>query len=75
MVSHGAAIRMWVAARAANVDVPYASSRALGNTAVVVLSGSPDRGWQTLVWEGRPLGPEGTSPQDGGPAGEAVPTA
>lgn len=53
MVSHGAAIRMWVAARAANVDVAYASSRPLGNTAAVVLSGSPDQGWQTLVW-GRP---------------------
>jgi probable phosphoglycerate mutase len=75
MVSHGAAIRMWVTARAANVDVAYASSHALGNTGVVVLSGSPDRGWQTLLWEGRPLGPEGSSPQDGGPAGEAVPTA
>ncbi|MGW6400697.1 histidine phosphatase family protein [Streptomyces sp. NPDC055134] len=73
MVSHGAAIRMWVAARAANVDVAHASSHALGNTAVVVLSGSSDRGWQTLLWEGRPLGPEGSSPQDGGPAGEAVP--
>ncbi|RFC70611.1 histidine phosphatase family protein [Streptomyces sp. AcE210] len=75
MVSHGAAIRMWVAARSANVDVAYASSRPLGNTGVVVLSGSPDQGWQTLVWEGSPLGPEGSSLKDGGPAGEAIPTA
>ncbi|MFE6955778.1 histidine phosphatase family protein [Streptomyces sp. NPDC057696] len=75
MVSHGAAIRMWVAARATNVDVAYASSRPLGNTGVVVLSGSPDQGWQTLVWEGSPLGPEGSPLEDGGPAGEAIPTA
>ncbi|MFC9673396.1 histidine phosphatase family protein [Streptomyces sp. NPDC058430] len=75
MVSHGAAIRMWVAARAANVDVAYASSRPLGNTGVVVLSGSPDQGWRTLVWEGSPLGPEGSSPEDGGPAGEAIQAA
>ncbi|MEV1025908.1 histidine phosphatase family protein [Streptomyces sp. NPDC050264] len=74
MVSHGAAIRMWVAARAVNVDVAYASAHALGNTGVVVLSGSPDEGWQALVWEGRPLGPEGSSPEDGGPAGEPTPT-
>jgi broad specificity phosphatase PhoE len=76
MVSHGAAIRMWVAARATNVDVAYASSHPLGNTGVVILTGSPDEGWQALVWEGRPLGPEGDSPEDSGPAGEAtVPAA
>lgn len=73
MVSHGAAIRMWVAARAHNVDVAYASRHALGNTGVVILSGSPDQGWQALLWEGRPLGPEGSSPEDGGPAGEPAP--
>ncbi|MFE6158341.1 histidine phosphatase family protein [Streptomyces sp. NPDC056486] len=76
MVSHGAAIRMWVAARAANVDVAYSAGRPLANTGVVILEGSPDEGWQALVWEGRPLGPEGNSPEDSGPAGEAtVPAA
>ncbi|MGW6062984.1 histidine phosphatase family protein [Streptomyces sp. NPDC055189] len=77
MVSHGAAIRMWVAARAVNVDVEYSASHPLGNTGVVVLEGSPEEGWQALVWEGRPLGPEGDAPEeDGGPAGEAtVPAA
>ncbi|MEU5999423.1 MULTISPECIES: histidine phosphatase family protein [unclassified Streptomyces] len=73
MVSHGAAIRMWVAARAANVDVAFGASHPLGNTGVVILTGSPDEGWQALVWEGSPLGPEGSSPEeDGGPAGEAT---
>lgn len=76
LVSHGAVIRMWVAARAANVDVAYASSHPLGNTGVVILDGSPDEGWQALVWEGRPLGPEGETPEESGPAGEApVPVA
>ncbi|MGW0816473.1 histidine phosphatase family protein [Streptomyces viridiviolaceus] len=73
MVSHGAAIRMWVAARAGNVDVAYASGHPLGNTGVVVLSGSPEQGWQVLLWEGSPLGPEGRFPEDSGPAGEAAP--
>ncbi|MFC8128740.1 histidine phosphatase family protein [Streptomyces sp. NPDC057302] len=72
MVSHGAAIRMWVAARAVNVDVAFAASHPLANTGVVVLTGSPDEGWHALVWEGRPLGPEGDSPEDSGPAGEAT---
>ncbi|MCB5906155.1 histidine phosphatase family protein [Streptomyces pinistramenti] len=71
MVSHGAAIRMWVAARATNVDVAYASSHPLGNTGVIALSGSPGQGWRAHLWEGRPLGPEGTSLDDSGPAGAA----
>ncbi|RSS67024.1 histidine phosphatase family protein [Streptomyces sp. WAC06273] len=75
MVSHGAMIRTWVAARADNVDVEYAADHPLGNTGVVVLSGSPDRGWRALVWEGRPLGPEGDFPADSGPAGETAPGA
>lgn len=74
MVSHGAMIRTWVAARAANVDVAYASSHPLGNTGIVVLSGSPDQGWQALLWEEHPLGPEGAFPEDSGPAGAAAPT-
>ncbi|MGW7087244.1 histidine phosphatase family protein [Streptomyces sp. NPDC054871] len=76
MVSHGAVIRTWVAARADNVDVAYASGHPLRNTGVVILDGSPDEGWRALVWEGRPLGPEGESPEDSGPAGEVtVPVA
>ncbi|MFE0806271.1 histidine phosphatase family protein [Streptomyces sp. NPDC058848] len=73
MISHGAMIRAWVAARADNVDVSYAACHPLGNTGVVVLTGSPDRGWRALLWEGRPLGPEGDFPEDSGPAGEAAP--
>ncbi|GGZ17551.1 histidine phosphatase family protein [Streptomyces poonensis] len=74
MVSHGAAIRMWVAARAENVSAEYAAAHILRNTGVVVLDGSPDRGWRVLLWEGRPLGPEDVVPGTSGPAGEAVGT-
>ncbi|MFF2502696.1 histidine phosphatase family protein [Streptomyces sp. NPDC058067] len=72
MVSHGAAIRMWVAARADNVDVDHASRHPLRNTGVVVLSGSPELGWEAQVWEDRPLGPAEASPEDSGPAGAGV---
>ncbi|WP_329231545.1 histidine phosphatase family protein [Streptomyces sp. NBC_00111] len=72
MVSHGAAIRMWSAARAENVDIPYASARELRNTGVVILSGSPDEGWSVLHWEGRAVGAEDSGTGSSGPAGEAV---
>ncbi|MFC9283225.1 histidine phosphatase family protein [Streptomyces collinus] len=68
MVSHGAAIRMWTAARAANVDVAFAAARPLANTGVVVLDGSPADGWKALSWAGATVVPAG----EGGPAGRPV---
>ncbi|MBW8794905.1 MAG: histidine phosphatase family protein [Streptomyces sp.] len=68
MVSHGAVIRLWTAARADNVDVPYAASRPLDNTGVVILEGSPADGWKALSWEGAVVEPTGAS----GPAGEPL---
>ncbi|WP_405670404.1 histidine phosphatase family protein [Streptomyces sp. NBC_01530] len=68
MVSHGAAIRMWTAARADNVDVPFAAARPLDNTGVVILEGSPTDGWKALTWEGATVAPSG----DSGPAGRPV---
>ncbi|MFJ9713013.1 histidine phosphatase family protein [Streptomyces sp. NPDC101234] len=68
MFSHGAAIRLWTAARADNVDVPYAASRPLDNTGVVVLEGSPADGWKALSWEGAVVEPTGVS----GPTGEPL---
>lgn len=52
MVSHGAMIRGWSAARADNVRVDFAARNPLGNTGVVVLEGGPGRGWTALSWEG-----------------------
>ncbi|MCQ4197316.1 histidine phosphatase family protein [Streptomyces parvulus] len=72
MVSHGAVIRTWTAARAENVDTAFAAAHGLGNTGVVLLSGAPDSGWRVLHWEGRPIGPEEGGPREGGPAGESV---
>lgn len=73
MVSHGAAIRMWVAARADNVDVDYAARHALANTGVVILTGSPEQGWHVLLWEGGSVGPLPHTPDPDDPAGAAVP--
>jgi broad specificity phosphatase PhoE len=73
MVSHGAAIRVWVAARAENVDVAFASAHELQNTGVVILSGDPVEGWRAQTWAGRAVGPERSTPgASSGPAGEAV---
>ncbi|MEU6572463.1 histidine phosphatase family protein [Streptomyces sp. NPDC046805] len=68
LVSHGAAIRLWTAARADNVDVPFAAARPLANTGVVVLEGSPADGWKALSWAGAVVAPTG----EGGPTGEPV---
>ncbi|MGW0874951.1 histidine phosphatase family protein [Streptomyces sp. NPDC002740] len=68
MVSHGAAIRAWAAARAVNVDVPYAAAHRLANTGTVVLDGSPADGWKALSWAGATVVPAG----EGGPAGQPV---
>ncbi|MFE7270481.1 histidine phosphatase family protein [Streptomyces sp. NPDC057623] len=68
MVSHGAAIRMWTAARAVNVDVPFAAARPLDNTGVVILEGTPADGWKALTWAGAVVAPAG----EGGPTGRAV---
>ncbi|MYT75511.1 MULTISPECIES: histidine phosphatase family protein [unclassified Streptomyces] len=72
MVSHGAAIRTWVAARATNIDVAHSASHPLSNTGVVVLDGSPETGWRCVLWEGEPLGPADPAPDADGPTGAAV---
>lgn len=72
MVSHGAAIRMWAAARAENIDVDFASTHELRNTGVVVLSGAPAEGWRVERWADRTVGPASSAPETSGPAGEAV---
>ncbi|MEV6840742.1 histidine phosphatase family protein [Streptomyces sp. NPDC051133] len=68
MVSHGAAIRVWTAARAGNVDVAFAAARPLSNTGVIVLEGSPADGWKALSWEGATVEPAG----EPGPTGEPL---
>ncbi|MFE3600958.1 histidine phosphatase family protein [Streptomyces sp. NPDC059142] len=75
LVSHGAAIRMWTAARAENVDVDFAAAHALDNTGVVVLEGAGGpaaSGWKALTWAGTVVAPRDTDTEDGGPAGRAL---
>jgi len=50
VISHGAAIRTWSAARARNADAAYAAEHRLPNTAVVTLDGDPERGWEVQAW-------------------------
>ena len=56
LVSHGAAIRVWVAAAAENIEPMFAAEQDLDNTALVVLEGSPSEGWQLVSWLGSPVG-------------------
>jgi broad specificity phosphatase PhoE len=55
IISHGAAIRAWTGARAANVDRTFVADTRLYNTAVIVLEGSPDAGWRVETWANEPV--------------------
>ncbi|MGW1780144.1 histidine phosphatase family protein [Streptomyces sp. NPDC002143] len=68
LVSHGAAIRAWAAARVDGIDVPFAAAHRLVNTGTIVLEGSPADGWKALEWAGATVTPAG----EGGPAGRPV---
>jgi len=77
LVSHGAAIRVWVAAAAANIEPMFAADQDLDNTALVILEGSPSDGWQLVSWLGSPLGgadliDAGAEDPTGEPIDEAV---
>lgn len=56
VVSHGAAIRAWSSYAASNVDAEFSRTHPLENTAVVVLEGSPDKGWVVTHWADEPVG-------------------
>ncbi|MEW2295437.1 histidine phosphatase family protein [Streptomyces sp. NPDC006743] len=68
MVSHGAAIRLWTAVRARNLDARFAAAHPLRNTGVVILEGTPEAGWTALTWAGAVVTPA----REGGPAGRPV---
>lgn len=55
VVSHGAAIRVWVAVATA-MSPEHAGELHVSNTAAAVLEGSPDGGWELVSWTGDPLG-------------------
>lgn len=56
VVSHGAAIRVWVAGRVTNVPPSFSAKREIDNTGVIELDGNPVDGWMLLSWQGSPVG-------------------
>ena len=56
VVSHGAAIRVWVAQRSINVPPAYAGEHEIDNTGVIELEGTPEDGWTLVSWQGTPVG-------------------
>lgn len=69
LVSHGAALRMWIGARVQGIAPRDIATWHLGNTAVIEVDGDPDHGWQFVSWD------PGTELDDGphahAPRGEA----
>ncbi|MDO7881892.1 histidine phosphatase family protein [Salinibacterium soli] len=73
VVSHGAAIRVWVAGRAINVPPSFAAEHDIQNTGVVELDGSSDAGWTLLSWQGTPVGGSDLIDEDAAdPTGESI---
>lgn len=58
VVSHAAAMRVWVAGTARNIEASSIAREELDNTGLVVLEGSPQAGWDLVSWRGEPLGGE-----------------
>lgn len=55
VVSHGAAIRVWVSSRARNVTPAFGAEHPLDNTGIVELDGDPAGGWTLTTWAGTPV--------------------
>lgn len=58
VVTHAAAMRVWVAGTAVNVEPQFTARQELDNTGLVVLEGGPAEGWSLVEWRGAPLGGE-----------------
>ena len=52
LVSHGAVIRSWCAARVDNLSIDYVARATVPNGGTVVLDGDPATGWHALTWDG-----------------------
>lgn len=52
LVSHGAVIRAWCAARTTNVDADFVRDHYVVNTGVVLVDGSTADGWEVTSWLG-----------------------
>lgn len=58
VVTHAAAMRVWVAGSARNIEPSFTAHQELDNTGLVVLEGTPSDGWSLVEWRGTPLGGE-----------------
>ena len=56
LVSHGAAIRTWVANRVAGSTTHAMAAEGFANTACIELDGSPGSGWTVVSWHHEPVG-------------------
>jgi broad specificity phosphatase PhoE len=73
VVSHAAALRVWVAGTARNVEPLAVARRELDNTGLIVLEGSAADGWELVSWHAEPLGGEILVDDDAeDPTGEGV---
>lgn len=72
VVSHGAMIRLWSLARAANLDPATAGRRSLDNTGVVTLEQDGATGWYATRWQDEVV-PHATAAGGDGPGGEPLP--
>lgn len=73
VVSHGAMIRAWTAARCADVTAEFIAENALSNTGAVVLDGDPSH-WRLTRWHPGALGGARLDDaEDDGAAAETLP--
>lgn len=56
IVSHGAAIRTWVASRVTDSGTHEMATAGLNNTACIGLEGHPDEGWRVRNWVPEAIG-------------------
>ncbi|WP_337059973.1 histidine phosphatase family protein [Kineococcus sp. G2] len=70
VVSHGAAIRAWAAARARGLAPRFVLDTGLLNTGVVDLRGDVEGGWTCETWMGAAVEPAQADAAGAGPAGE-----
>ncbi len=74
VVSHGAMIRAWAAARCPEVGVLDAARHGLSNTGAVTLDGAPGR-WRLVEWHADALGGVDDRADDGAAADTVPPAA
>lgn len=73
VVSHAAAMRVWVAGTARNIDPMSVTLQELDNTGLIELEGSPETGWDLVRWRGGPIGGEVLSDDSAeDPTGEGI---